>query len=217
MGTISQAKLAGISLILGPTITVICYFYQQMVIYADVEANSAASWAALTAAGGGAVVATSLIIPLSLMALVYGLLFIANEIRGSGNGGALAGYGAPMVLIGLTGWVLASGMSISVANSLEPAATGTAVSLAASGINNIAGFFFSIGFATVFFAMASRDEYNSNLANAAGLLAVVAAVLTGVGVASLDQSALMTQLVGLTYIIHTLYAIYIGRGILKRS
>ena len=43
MGTISTAKLAGISLILGPVITVVCYFIQQLVIFADVEWGNAAS------------------------------------------------------------------------------------------------------------------------------------------------------------------------------
>ena len=85
MGTISTAKLAGISLILGPVITVVCYFIQQLVIFADVEWGNAASWAAAAAAQGPAMVATSIIVPLSLMMLVYGILFIANEIRGNGN------------------------------------------------------------------------------------------------------------------------------------
>jgi hypothetical protein len=217
MSPLSHIKVAGISLILGPVVTLVCYFYQQLVIYADVEWSNAASWAALSADSGAATVVTAIIIPLALMALVYGILFIANEIRSSGNGGALAAYGVPMLLIGLTGWVLGAGMTMNVANFPEPSAAAEAVSLALSGVNNIAGLFFSIGFAAIFFAMATRDEYNSAIANAAGAIALVAAVLTIIGMVSIDQNEVMTRIVGVTYIIHTVYAIYLGRGLITRE
>jgi len=217
MGTISIAKLAGISLILGPVITVVCYFIQQLVIFADVEWGSAASWAAAAADGRSATVATSIIVSLSLMMLVYGILFIANEIRGNGNGNALASYSVPLILIGLTGFVLSSGIFVAAATFPEPAAAAAAVVLAGAGMNGMAGIFFSLGFSAIFFAMASRDEYNSVLANIAALVALLAFVLSIIGFASTELGELMTQIVGVTYIIHTIYAIYIGRGLLTRE
>ena len=217
MVTISPAKLAGNSLIWGPVITVICYFYQQTVIYADVEWGNAASWAVAAAGGGAAMVIMSMIIPLALMVLVYGFFFIANEIRAGGNGAALVGYAMPMLLIAITGWALAAGITITVTNFPDPAAAAAAAMLAANGINGIAGLFFSIGAAALFFAMASRAEYNSTLANAAGLIALLAAVLTIIGTVSTGLNQIMTQIVGMTYIIHTIYSIYIGRGILARG
>jgi len=217
MGTISTAKLAGISLILGPVITVVCYFIQQLVIFADVEWGNAASWAAAAADHGPAMVATSIIVPLSLMMLVYGILFIANEIRGNGNGDALARYSVPLILIGMTGFVLSSGNFVAATIFPEPAAAAEAVFLAAAGMNGIGGIFFSLGFTAIFFAMASRDEYNSTLANIAALIALLAFVLSIIGFASTELGELMTQLVGVTYIVHTLYAVYIGRGLLTRG
>jgi hypothetical protein len=157
MGTISTAKLAGISLILGPVITVVCYFIQQLVIFADVEWGNAASWAAAAADQGPAMVATSIIVPLSLMMLVYGILFIANEIRGNGNGDALARYSVPLILIGMTGFVLSSGNFVAATIFPEPAAAAEAVFLAAAGMNGIGGIFFSLGFTAIFFAMTSRE------------------------------------------------------------
>ena len=210
MGTISTAKLAGISLILGPVITVVCYFIQQLVIFADVEWGNAASWAAAT-------VATSIIVSLSLMMLVYGILFIANKIRGNGNGDALARYSVPLILIGMTGFVLSSGNFVAATIFPEPAAAAEAVFLAAAGMNGIGGIFFSLGFTAIFFAMASREEYNSMLANIAALVAVLAFVLSIIGFASTELGELMTQLVGVTYIVHTIYAVYIGRGLLTRE
>ena len=217
MGTISTAKLAGISLILGPVITVVCYFIQQLVIFADVEWGNAASWAAAAADHGPAMVATSIIVPLSLMMLVYGILFIANEIRGNGNGDALARYSVPLILIGMTGFVLSSGNFVAATIFPEPAAAAEAVFLAAAGMNGIGGIFFSLGFTAIFFAMASREEYNSMLANIAALVAVLAFVLSIIGFASTELGELMTQLVGVTYIVHTIYAVYIGRGLLTRG
>ena len=217
MGTISTAKLAGISLILGPVITVVCYFIQQLVIFADVEWGSAASWAAAAADGRSATVATSIIVSLSLMMLVYGILFIANEIRGNGNGNALASYSVPLILIGLTGFVLSSGIFVAAATFPEPAAAAAAVVLAGAGMNGMAGIFFSLGFSAIFFAMASRNEYNSVLANIAALVALLAFVLSIIGFASTGLGELMTQIVGVTYIIHTIYATYIGRGLLTRE
>lgn len=216
MGNISTPKLAGASLILGPVITCVCYFIQQLVIFADVEWGSAASWAAAAADGGATMVATSIIIPLSLMMLAYGIFFIANEIRGNGNGDALASYSSPMILIGLIGFVLSAGIFISVTNFPNPADAAEAAMLAASGINSIAGIFFSLGFAAIFFAMASRDEYNSMLANIAGLIGLLAFVLSVIGLASPGSNQIMTSIVGVTYLIHTVYAIYIGRGLLAR-
>ena len=37
MGSISTLKVAAISLILGPVIATICYFVQQLFVFADVE------------------------------------------------------------------------------------------------------------------------------------------------------------------------------------
>ena len=186
-------------------------------IFADVEWGSAASWAAAAADGRSATVATSIIVSLSLMMLVYGILFIANEIRGNGNGNALASYSVPLILIGLTGFVLSSGIFVAAATFPEPAAAAAAVVLAGAGMNGMAGIFFSLGFSAIFFAMASRDEYNSVLANIAALVALLAFVLSIIGFASTELGELMTQIVGVTYIIHTIYAIYIGRGLLTRE
>ena len=217
MGSISTLKVAAISLILGPVIATICYFVQQLFVFADVEYGSSASWASLAAENASLTVITSIIIPLALMMLVYALLYIANEIRGNGNGDALASYSVPLLMVGFIGFVFSSGISISAANFPEPAAAASAAFLTAAGINAISGIFFSIGFAAIFFAMATRDEYNSNLAKIAGLLALVSTVAGVVGLVASDSNELMTMITGITYIVHTLYAIYIGRGLLKRE
>jgi len=130
---------------------------------------------------------------------------------------ALARYSVPLILIGMTGFVLSSGNFVAATIFPEPAAAAEAVFLAAAGMNGIGGIFFSLGFTAIFFAMASREEYNSMLANIAALVAVLAFVLSIIGFASTELGELMTQLVGVTYIVHTIYAVYIGRGLLTRE
>ena len=103
MGTISKTRLAGLSLILGPVITTICYFIQQ--IAAPVDGDSYGDVAAALAAnqaGGSIITITSVIIPLALTMLLYGMFFILSEIRG--NGEALVGYAKIPMVIGLAGW-----------------------------------------------------------------------------------------------------------------
>jgi len=220
MGTISRTKLAGLSLILGPTITVICYFIQQLVIFGDIpnaEWNNASSFAVAAANESSLMVATSLLVSLGLMMLAYGILSIAGGIKGNGNGDALASYAQPLILVGTAGFILGLGVSATAAMNPDPAAAAEAAFLVGSGINNIAGIIFSLGFAAVFLAMGSRDEYNKVVANLAGLIAVIAFVLSVIGLANTDSSALMTQLVGVTYIVHTAYAIYLGWGLWSKK
>ena len=129
----------------------------------------------------------------------------------------MASYSVPLLIVGFIGFVFSSGISISAANFPEPAAAASAAFLTGAGINAISGIFFTLGFAAIFFAMAARDEYNSNLANIAGLLALVATVASVIGLVASDSNELMTQITGITYIVHTIYAIYIGRGLLTRA
>ncbi len=215
MGTISTAKLAGISLILGPVITVVGYFIQQLVIFADAEWGSAASFAALAAKETDLFVWTSLAITIGLLMLAYGILFIADGIRGNGNGDALSRYAQLLITVGTTGFILAIGISLTAATYPEPAAAAAAAFLTSSGIQSTAGIFFSLGFAAIFFAMASRDEYNTMLANIAGLVGVLAFAFSIIGAVNTSSNEQMTQLVGLTYFVHTAYAGFLGWRILS--
>ena len=215
MGTISSAKLAGTSLILGPVITVICYFIQQ--IAAPIDGDSYGDVAAALAAnqaGGSIITITSVIIPLALTMLLYGMFFILSEIRG--NGEALVGYAKIPMVIGLAGWTYTAGMGITITNW---AGSDAGAFITIWGAGQAAGIMFSLGFTAAFLAIASRDEYNSTLAYIAAAIALLATILSIVQLVTNDgnTAATMGSIVGITYIIHTIYAIYIGRGLLSRA
>ena len=215
MGTISKTRLAGFSIILGPVITVICYFIQQFAAPVDIESyGDVAAAAAANQAGGSIITITSIIIPLALTMLVYGIFFILSEIRG--NGEALVGYAKIPMLIGLAGWTYTSGIAITITN-WAGADAGAFITIWGAG--QVAGIMFSLGFTAAFLAIASRDEYNSTLAYIAAAIALLATILSIVQLVTNDgnTAATMGSIVGITYIIHTIYAIYIGRGLLSRA
>ena len=109
--SISTIKATGASLILGPIVATVCYFIQHLIVFSDVEYGSAALWATLAAENASLIVITSIIIPLSLMMLICRILFVSNEIRGSGNGDALDSYSVPLVTIGFIEIVLSRKLS----------------------------------------------------------------------------------------------------------
>ena len=78
---------------------------------------------------------------------------------------------------------------------------------------------FGLGFTAAFLAIASRDEYNSTLAYIAAAIALLATILSIVQLVTNDGTTASTMglIVGITYIIHTIYAIYLGRGLLSRA
>ncbi len=215
MGTISSAKLAGTSLILGPLITTICYFIQQ--ISAPTDSDSYGDVSAIAKAiqdGGSIITITSVIIPLSLTMLVYGIFFILSELRG--NGEALVGYARIPMLIGLAGWTYTAAIGITITNWADGDA-GAFITI--WGVGQAAQIMFGLGFTAAFLAIASRDEYNSTLAYIAAAIALLATILSIVQLVTNDATTASTMglIVGITYIIHTIYAIYLGRGLLSRA
>ena len=216
MGNIQATKLIGTLLIVGPLLTVICYFIQQFgVLGTDVDPTSVAETAHLWADASELTIATAVLIAFGVALFVHGIFFIANEIRSGGEGAALAGSAMPFIMVGFVGIVAICGLTIAGANITDAAGQGfmTAVSVGsvASGINAITGF------TLIFLAIASRDEYNSTLAYIAAIAAVVAIVASIIAISNIEQAKLMTQIIGITYIIHVIYFIILGRGVLSRD
>ena len=149
MGTISTTKLAGFSIALGPVIAVIFYFLQPGIALID-QADPADATAVINAltANSGLTTLTGILISVGLVILVYGIFFIAGEIRGNGNGDALVRYAVPMILIGLVGFIFGNGIIVSIGSDVGTSAA--PLFHVGSGIAGIAGIFFSLGFLAFF-------------------------------------------------------------------
>lgn len=211
MRNMSGKRMAGLSIIWGPVITLICYFAQQLVILAGVDFSDALANKDAWVAGGSLTIITSLIIPIALFMLVYGIFYILDEIRGSGNGDALARYAKPMMVVALGGYVYANGFPIVLVNNPD---MGIDAIYAQWSIFSMSGILFTLSFLITFSAMGSRDEYKGTFNTVAIWVAVLAVACSIIGFVNSGLGGTMTQIVGITYLVHTAYAISLGRGML---
>ncbi len=214
MGNMSARRMAGLSIIWGPVITLVCYFAQQLVILAGVDFSDALANKDAWVAGGSLTIITSLIIPIALFMLVYGVFYILDEIRGSGNGDALVRYAKPMMLIALGGYVYSNGFPIVLVNNPD---MGVDVIYSQWSIFSMSGVFFTLAFLITFSAMGSRDEYRGTFNTVATWVAVLAVVCSIIGFVNSGIGSTTTQIVGITYLVHTAYAISLGRGMLANE
>ena len=216
MGTISTTKLAGFSIALGPVIAVIFYFLQPGIALID-QADPADATAVINAltANSGLTTLTGILISVGLVILVYGIFFIAGEIRGNGNGDALVRYAVPMILIGLVGFIFGNGIIVSIGSDVGTSAA--PLFHVGSGIAGIAGIFFSLGFLAFFLALACREEYNSTLAYIVSVVSVITVVVSIIGFSDNSQLEWTSGVNGIGYVIFTIYSIILGKDLISRE
>ena len=121
MGNISVNKLGGMSLIIGPWLALVFFFLQPggpFIGTAD-PADAAATIAAVVANSGlGQTV--SVVIPIGLLILLYGIFVFQGNLRSNGNGDALSRYGTLLIMFGMVGWVIGSGVSLAIGSPILP-------------------------------------------------------------------------------------------------
>jgi len=220
MGTISANRLGGLTLMLAPVITLIFFFLQPGGIFVDAAdpASSSATIAAMVGnAGLGKV--TSVLIPIGLLTFLYGIYVLQGNIKANGNGDALSRFGVLLILAGILGWVAASGISLAITGSGLPAehAAPAFASLYAAGlgIGTISGILSGTGFLMLALAVSTRDDSNKIAALVAAVAAVVAVVVTIVGGVDTAQLETMSQITGITYLVHMVWFFMLGRSMVK--
>ena len=221
MGTISVNKLGGLALMLAPAITLIFYFLQPGGSFVDAAdpANAAETISALVSnALLGKIV--SVIIPIGLLFMVYGIFILQANIRSAGNGDALSRMAALFILVGVIGWVISSGATLAIIGSGLPAEQAVPVfgSLysAILGIGTVSGIMAGIGFLTLALAISTRDDYNKMMALLAAVAALVAIAVTIIGGMNTSQLQTMNMISGLTYMVHMVWFFMLGRSLSKR-
>mgnify|MGYP004128274591 CR=1 FL=1 len=222
MGNISINKLGGLSIIIGPWLALIFYFLQPGGTFID-AVDPADPIATITAIVGnpGLGQLTGILIPIGLLIFLYGFFVLRGTLRG-GNGDALGGYGVQFLMFGVIGWVISSGMLLAIAGTTDtnPAvAVPTFGSLygASQGIGTIAGLLAGLGFLLVALALSTRDEFNKIFALVAAVAAVAAVIFVLIGALDSTQLQLMNSLVGICYVIHSLWMVTIGLVLLKQD
>ena len=227
MGNISVNKLGGLSIIIGPWLALIFYFLQPGGAFVD-AADPADAGATITSIVDNAALGqlSGILIPIGLLIFLYGFFALRGTLRG-GNGDALGGYGVQFLMFGVIGWVIGSGMLLAIAgtsiDTSSPQGLEFAKSLytslygASLGVSTIAGLLAGLGFLLVALALSTREEFNKIFALIAAVVAVAAIVFVLIGALDSTQLELMNQLVGICYVVHSLWMITIGLVLIKQD
>ena len=88
---------------------------------------------------------------------------------------------------------------------------------ASLGVSTIAGLLAGLGFLLVALALSTREEFNKIFALIAAVVAVAAIVFVLIGALDSTQLELMNQLVGICYVVHSLWMITIGLVLIKQD
>ena len=219
MGTISVNRLAGLSLIFGPVIAFIFFLIEPGGLLID-TAEVSDSVGSISAKSSNAALTnvTNIGIILGLALILSGLYALMRNVTLQGNGKALVQMGFFMILVGLTGWILAAGMDFiladaetdaQVAGSVPVYYVGSAL-LYAGGITlGFGGFIFALGLST-------RDDFNGTISLLAALVSLALMVFFMLAVLNNDGRDTFIGLARGLYVLLVIWYGYLGVGLMKR-
>ena len=209
MGNISMNKLGGMSLIVGPVVGLVFYFIQQFgVIGSGTDPADGAAVVAKLVGSAELSVLTAIGITVGLVILLHGVMQLVKE-----SGDALSSLGVKFIIVGTAGWVVANGITASIAGDMQNGG----LYGASAGVNQLSAIVWSLGFVAINLGIAGRDYINKNVAYVVALVALVGLVTAIIG--GFDSSTLQTMnlIGGIVYIIWTLWSIWLGKDMMARE
>ena len=155
--------------------------------------------------------------PIGLIMAYYGITVIQGTIGKGENGEALFKLGLPMFGINVIATVIAFG-GLWQAQAWV-GASGTNIAAIAQGISLYSGMIGAIGIVLISLAISTRDEFNSLFAYVIALVFLVVAILSIIGMTNFTEDTWKTvnALFGISYIIISLWSIYLGLNMWKRA
>ena len=219
MGTISVNRLAGLSLIFGPIVAFVFFLIEPGGLLID-SAKVSDAVGSITAKGSNAALTnvTNIAIILGLALILSGLYALMRNVTLQGNGKALVQMGFFMIFVGLTGWILSSGMdfiladaqtSDQISGSVPVYYVGSAL-LYAGGITlGFGGFIFALGLST-------RDDFNQIISLLAALVSLAVMVFFMLAILSNDGRDTFISLARSFYVLLVIWYGYLGFGLMKR-
>ena len=219
MGTISVNRLAGLSLIFGPLIAFVFFLVEPGGLLID-SADVSDSVGSITAKGSNAALTnvTNIAIILSLTLILSGLYALMRNVTLQGNGKALVQMGFFMILVGLTGWILAGGMdfiladaqtSDQISGSVPVYYAGSALLYAGGIALGFGGFIFALGLST-------REDFNQAISLLAALISLAVMVFFMVAILNNDARDTFITLARGFYVLLVIWYGYLGVGLMKR-
>ena len=218
MGNISELKLGGICLAVGPAMAT-ALFIIFFLILGDSNIKIT-DFSAVSSDISSAPVIEQLLLflpPIGLIMAYYGISVIQGTIGKGENGEALFKLGLPMFAINVVATVIALG-GLSQAQSWV-GSSGTNIAAIAQGISLYSSLIGAIGIVLIALAISTRDEFNTLFAYVIAIVFIVVAILSIVGMANFNEDTwkLVNALFGISYIIISLWSITIGLNMLKRA
>jgi len=216
MGTISVNKLGGLSLIVGPVLALICYLIRPggpITDNAD-PANAAASIMALMGNSDLASI-TGILLVVGLILLLNGVRTLRESLRG-GNGDALAGLGALLLLFATVGWIIGTALTTTIAGGSAGAAVG-ALYVAALGINISSGMLAGLAFLCISLGVSTRDDSNKPLALIVAVASAVGFITSILGGRDLSTLEMMNNIGAISYVITTIWMVTLGLRLMKKA
>ena len=218
MGNISELKLGGICLAVGPAMAT-ALFIIFFLILGDSNINIT-DFSAVSSDISSAPVIEQLLLflpPIGLIMAYYGITVIQGTIGKGENGEALFKLGLPMFGINVIATVIAFG-GLWQAQAWV-GASGTNIAAIAQGISLYSGMIGAIGIVLISLAISTRDEFNSLFAYVIALVFLVVAILSIIGMTNFTEDTwnIVNALFGISYIIISLWSIYLGLNMWKRA
>ena len=219
MGTISVNRLAGLSLIFGPTIAFVFFLIEPGGLLIDSAALSNAV-GTITAKGANATLTniTNIGIILGLMLILSGLYALMRNVTLQGNGKALVQMGFFIILIGLIGWVLAGGMDfiLSDAQTDEQIRASIPVYYVGSAFLFSGGIAFGFGGCIFALGLSTRDDFNQIISLLAAIVSLAVMVFFMIAILSNDGRDTFVTLARACYVLLVIWYGYLGFGLMNR-
>ena len=219
MGTISVNRLAGLSLIFGPTIAFVFFLIEPGGLLID-SADVTDAVGTVTAKGANATLTnvTNIAIILALALILSGLYALMRNVTLQGNGKAFVQMGFFMIFVGLTGWILSGGMDFILADaqtsdefkSRIPVYYASSALVYAGGIAlGFGGFIFALGLST-------RDDFNRVISLLAALISLAVMVFFMIAILNGEGRDTFISLARGFYVLLVIWYGYLGFGLMNR-
>ena len=219
MGTISVNRLAGLSLIFGPIIAFVFFLIEPGGLIID-SAKVSDAVGSITAKGSNAVLTnvTNIGIILGLAIILSGLYALMRNVTLQGNGKAFVQMGFFMVFVGLTGWILSTGIDFILADaqtsdqirgSVPVYYAGSALVYAGGIALGFGGFIFALGLST-------RDDFNRIVSLLAALVSLAVMVFFMIAVLYNDGRDTFITLARGFYVLLVIWYGYLGVVLMNR-
>lgn len=218
MGNISELKLGGICLAVGPAMAT-ALFIVFFLILGDMDLDLTDFGAVAGDIASAHVIERLLLllVPIGLIMAYYGLTVIHGTIGKGENGEALFKLGMPMFAINVFATVIGFG-GLWQAQAWV-GSSGTDIAAIAQGISLYSGMIGAIGVMLIALALSTRDEFNTIFAYIVALVFLIVAILSIVGMANFTEDTwkIVNMLFGIGYIIISIWSITLGLNMLKRA